>query len=319
MVVLFKHLVCGGGRTAAAERVRSACAGAVQRPEKAAEMGDEQQVSCCTHARRSLPSTSAPGPADLKCVLQPSPSTFPCLRHGVPHGTTTLPRGLCATSWDYADATAHNVRGDKYLSDKKKFPSKPAVFNTVEVAGFSTSGPCRFYSELPDSYYQRARRAGKRDFLFIMHFDLRPMHTVIVMELDKEQMKNDQPFTRAFQRFLEGDDAYKNKRIKLLTAVIDANWMVKKAVGNPVPALIGNKLACYYRQTEDMCECTCDVNSSMAAAAIVGVVKGACKNIICDLFLMIEGQQDDELPERIFGGCRYIKNDLSSYKFIDGK
>merc|ERR1712216_1120655 len=117
----------------------------------------------------------------------------------------------------------------------------------------------------------------------------------------------------------ERDGAYKNKRIKLLTAVIDANWMVKKAVGNPVPALIGNKLACYYRQTEDMCECTCDVNSSMAAAAIVGVVKGACKNIICDLFLMIEGQQDDELPERIFGGCRYIKNDLSSYKFIDGK
>ena len=319
MVALFEHQVCGAGRTAAAERVRSACAGAVQRPEKAAEMGDEQQVSCCTHARRSLPSTSAPGPADLKCVLQPSPSTFPCLRHGVPHGTTTLPRGLGATSWDYADATAHNVRGDKYLSDKKKFPSKPAVFNTVEVAGFSTSGPCRFYSELPDSYYQRARRAGKRDFLFIMHFDLRPIHTVIVMELDKEQMKNDQPFTRAFQRFLEGDDAYKNKRIKLLTAVIDANWMVKKAVGNPVPALIGNKLACYYRQTEDMCECTCDVNSSMAAAAIVGVVKGACKNIICDLFLMIEGQQDDELPERIFGGCRYIKNDLSSYKFIDGK
>ena len=34
---------------------------------------------------------------------------------------------------------------------------------------------------------------------------------------------------------------------------------------------------------------------------------------------VVQRKQDDELPERIFAGCRYIKNDLSSYKFIDGK
>jgi hypothetical protein len=28
-------------------------------------------------------------------------------------------------------------------------------------------------------------------------------------------------------------------------------------------------------------------------------VKGACKNIVCDLFLMIEGRAEDELPERV--------------------
>ena len=29
------------------------------------------------------------------------------------------------------------------------------------------------------------------------------------------------------------------------------------------------------------------------------VVKSACKAIVCDLFLMIEGQAEDELPERV--------------------
>jgi hypothetical protein len=37
--------------------------------------------------------------------------------------------------------------------------------------------------------------------------------------------------------------------------------MVRKTIGKPVPALIGNKLKCYYRQTEDMLECVCDVHA----------------------------------------------------------
>lgn len=75
----------------------------------------------------------------------------------------------------------------------------------------------------------------------------------------------DPAFANCFKRFLEGDDAYKNARLKLITSVVDASWIVKKTIGKPVPALIGNKLTCHYRQTEDMIECTCDVNSSMAA------------------------------------------------------
>ena len=199
------------------------------------------------------------------------PDSYPCLNFGIPPVDISIPRGTGGTMWDFVDATQHDVRGPQYLTDKKKYPSKPAAFNLVEVAGFSTNGPCRFYSELKDSYYQRARAAGRNVFIFIMHFDLRPMHTVMVFELDKDALGNDKPFATVFKRFLEGDDAYKNKRIKLITAVVDANWMVKKAIGSPVPALIGNKLSCYYRQTGDLLECTCDVNSSMAASAIVKV------------------------------------------------
>lgn len=78
-------------------------------------------------------------------------------------------------------------------------------------------------------------------------------------------LEQDTAFANCFNRFLQGDEAYKNGRLKLITSVVDASWIVKRTIGKPVPALIGNKLMCHYRQTEDMIECTCDVNSSMAA------------------------------------------------------
>lgn len=206
----------------------------------------------------------------------------------------------------------------------------------------------------------------------------------------------DKPFQRTWERFLKGDDAYKNARLKLITSVVDASWLVKKTIGKPVPALIGNKLTCHWRQTEDLLECTCDVNSSMAAKvrpspfpehctsfrsplspqprrspphqlampsastvpsafrqnsstasgvlhdvsifvceswssrppgaatgsqpvsqAILGVVKSACKNIVCDLVLLIEGRETDELPERVIGAARYVKHDLAKYTYVD--
>ena len=201
------------------------------------------------------------------------PEAFPCLKYGISPVGITCARGPLETGFDFPDHAEHPVRGPKYLVDKVKIPSQPFAFNLVEVAGFQThpGETCRFSADLEDSYYQRARKAGRNVFVFVMHFDLNPMHVVMVFELNENSLEKDLPFKTCFQRFLEGDDAYKNKRIKLLTSAVEANWIVKKAIGKPVPALIGNKLTCHYKQTADLCECSCDVNSSMAASAIVGV------------------------------------------------
>jgi len=246
-------------------------------------------------------------------------ATEPKIKHDVPNAIHTLHLGGQNQSWDYVNATNFVVRGPAYLSDRKKIPSLPAAFELVEVSGFSSHEKCRFSTERPDSFYGRARAMGRKNFLFVMHFDLNPMHTVMTYELNSQALEDDPAFSRTFKRFLEGDDAYKNKRLKLITSVVDANWVVRKTIGKPVPALIGNKLSCYYRQTDDLIECTCDVNSSVAASAILAVVKSACKGIVCDLVVLLEGQEEDELPERIIGGCRYIRHDLGGYIYVDSK
>lgn len=253
-------------------------------------------------------------PAVGEVKYDPAKQTkVPRIDTGVPPANHTLRLGGETSSYDYVDARHFVVRGPNYLKDKKKQPSKPSAFELVEVSGFSSTEKTRFTTERTDSYYSRARASGRKNFIFVMHFDLNPMHTVMTYEMNPKALEEDPAFAKTFKRWLEGDDAYKNRRIKLITSVVDANWVVRKTIGKPVPALIGNKLTCYYRQTEDMIECTCDVNSSVAAAAILTVVKGACKGIVCDLVLLIESQEEDELPERIIGGTRYIHHDLSGY------
>ena len=38
--------------------------------------------------------------------------------------------------------------------------------------------------------------------------------------------------------------AYKAPRIKLITSMVEANWVVRQTVGKPVPTLIGKKTKC---------------------------------------------------------------------------
>jgi hypothetical protein len=33
--------------------------------------------------------------------------------------------------------------------------------------------------------------------------------------------------------------------------------------------------------------------------------------------LLIEGREEDELPERVIGAARYAKHDLAKYTFLD--
>ena len=61
----------------------------------------------------------------------------------------------------------------------------------------------------------------------------------MVFEVAEARLRSDETLRRCWRRFLEGDDAYKNRRIKLITSVVDANWAAKQMIGPPVPALIG--------------------------------------------------------------------------------
>ena len=244
-------------------------------------------------------------------------SVPPKIPHGVPPVSHTLHLHDDENGWDYVDATNFLVRGKGYLADKVKIPSLPAAFELAEFSGFASAERVKFTTERPDSYYSRARAAGRKQYLFVMHFDLNPMHVAISFELLGDALEADPAFATCWKRFLSGDDDYKNKRIKLITSIVEASWIVRKTVGKPVPALIGNKLKCHWLQTEDLLECTCDVTSSIAAAAILSVIKSSCRNIICDLVILLEGQQEDELPERIIGCARAIHHDLAKYQYID--
>ncbi len=220
--------------------------------------------------------------------------------------------------WDSIDASNFNIRGKDYLQDKIKAPSSSSAFRLVDFSGFSSVDKQPFSTDLQDSFLARARASGQTGFIFTMHFDLSHTHVVISFELIEEVMHSDPAFATCWTKFLQGNDEYKSQRLKLITSVVDASWIVRKAIGKPVPVLLGNKLKTYWKQTENSLECTCDVTSSMAATAILSVVKPAAKNVLLDLVILIEGRAEDELPERIIGVARCINHDFSKYRPLEG-
>uniref|UniRef100_A0A7S0NC99 Protein ENHANCED DISEASE RESISTANCE 2 C-terminal domain-containing protein n=1 Tax=Hanusia phi TaxID=3032 RepID=A0A7S0NC99_9CRYP len=243
------------------------------------------------------------------------------------NGTTVtlgpkLQFGAARHNWQVSDVTKIDVRGKNYLKDRQKIPSETAAFNLVSVHGFTAADKIRFVTKDQRlKQWPRTRIPGtdKPKFMFVMHFDVEPQHLVLAFELNEEVLDTDKPFARTWKRFLEGNDAYKSERMKLITSLVQANWVVRKAVGKPVPAILGNKLTTCFHQTDDLLEATCDVTSSVFARAILSVIRRACKEIVCDLLIWIESKEEDELPERIFGGVRIINMDMLLFDPIDKK
>jgi hypothetical protein len=120
-------------------------------------------------------------------------------------------------------------------------------------------------------------------------------------------------FDTLFQRFIDGDTEYRNSRLKLVPFVVEGgNWLVSKTVGNR-PAIIGKKITTKYHcnAEQNYMEVNIDVSGSTIGSGIFRVVKGWAAYLTLDLTFLIEGQEADELPEIVFGGCRLRKVDLT--------
>lgn len=106
-------------------------------------------------------------------------------------------------------------------------------------------------------------------------------------------------------RFLRGDDGFKNSRLKLIANIVKGPWIVKKAVGEQAICIIGRALTCKYFKSDNFLEVDIDIGSSMMASAIVHLAFGYITTLTVDLAFLLEGQTESELPERILGALRF--------------
>lgn len=156
-------------------------------------------------------------------------------------------------------------------------------------------------------------------------------------------------FHRLFAEFTKDDfsaaaNHFRDERFKLLPAIVQGPMLLKNSSGNR-PAILGNKLkqrcarrpragrsgAClgveprarslapprspaarsYYRGP-DYFEVDVDCTTSRAAASVVNMVKGYCKTLVIDLAFIIQGNTEDELPERVVGVVRFSRVDMDT-------
>jgi len=150
----------------------------------------------------------------------------------------------------------------------------------------------------------------------VIHFDMLPMHLVGSFEVSNAVLAEDAAFERCWTRFVCGDDAHRNARIRLITTVVKGNWLVTQVIGHALVAYIGRTIPCTWKVGTGLLECTCDVASSFAMRAILHLAKTCCRSMVCDLTFVIEATEEDELPERVLGGVRIIHHDMKRYEKV---
>ena len=78
---------------------------------------------------------------------------------------------------------------------------------------------------------------------------------------------------------------------------------MRKAVGS-TPAIMGKKLRQVYVRTDRSFEIVLDCGSSPVATGVIRLSLGYAKTLVVDMGFLFEGDEEDYLPERIFGSVR---------------
>lgn len=202
--------------------------------------------------------------------------------------------------WSIPDHDIFRVRGASYLQDRVKIPSAAAPFCCRGVDIWLTDNPERHISRHPAVL---GGKLGDHD-TFVVNF-LLPFGNFVayfgIPPMDKFPSKLGNVWTK----FINGDQQYRDARLKLLPLVIDGPWIVKAAVPGTSPALLGKVIPLqYYFQSpsqdkKGVYEVDAIITASRIAKGILSVVKGHTKMLTMAFAFIIEAAEEAELPETV--------------------
>ena len=241
-----------------------------------------------------------------------------------------FPKGAALGShlncWSIPASSNFHVRGEDYLTDKKKVPSADFLL------------PCRgcdlFLTDNPPLNIGRISSilAGKvRDVpTFIINYRLPWGVFVAYHEIPEKflpfvrrnygygdtseplpSLEDMAPGERALCNFFLSDKDEKNAVWKIVPVVVEGPWVVKRVVGGK-PAIVGKQLPITYTyqppQPElgfaEYLEADLDIVSSAAARNILAVVRSSVQILTIDLGFVVQGNTKEELPEQMMAGLR---------------
>jgi hypothetical protein len=226
--------------------------------------------------------------------------------------------GEASNCWEEPSAESFLVRGKTYLTDGKKVPSQESAYMLLGVDLLLGADQLRHVAAREGGFVQRfKKKAGENcPFILILNFTL-PWGSFISYFSPRHGKSSpyigDPVFDKLMKQIIEDDDStneFRNNRLKIIPMCKDGPWLVRSTVGGK-PAIIGTKIVQYYYKGEGYFEIVTDVCSSTAALYILGVVKNYTKIVSVDLGFVIQGEDEDELPERLIGALRFNHLDVS--------
>ena len=223
------------------------------------------------------------------------------------------------------------LRSITYKHDGKKQISAPPVFKLIYAQAFKTDIMIDHIAMHPSSWFnQNISLDDMSTFTIIIHLQVKSIKTSFITYhcFDRDMfvgynsngtpiIKGDRAFTKLLDLILNcNDKTIRNNRIKLIPRIVEGPYPVKRVVENR-PVLLGNKVSQNYYRGTNYFEIDSRVDESMVAASIIKLCHRFAKRIVVDMAWTLQGEQFDELPERLFCGCSVFNMDFSKCKDLN--
>ncbi|KAF0919831.1 hypothetical protein E2562_031688 [Oryza meyeriana var. granulata] len=203
-------------------------------------------------------------------------------------------------SWSEPGGEKFMIRGKTYLTDYTKVVGGDPLLKLIAVDWFKADERFDSVALHPKSLVQ-SEAAKKIPFILVINLQVpaKPNYN-LVMYYAAERPVNKNSL---LGRFIDGTDAFRDARFKLIPSIVEGYWMVKRAVGTKA-CLLGKAVTCNYLRQDNFLEIDVDIGSSSVARSIIGLVLGYVTGIVVDLAILIEAKEEKELPEYILGTVR---------------
>ncbi|XP_050232700.1 protein ENHANCED DISEASE RESISTANCE 2-like [Mercurialis annua] len=208
--------------------------------------------------------------------------------------------------WRISDGNNFRVRSKRFCYDKSKIPAGKHLMDLVAVDWFKDTKRMDHVARRQGCAAQVASEKGLFSVVFNLQVPASTHYSMVFYFVTKELVPGS-----LLQRFVDGDDEFRNSRFKLIPSVPKGSWIVRQSVGS-TPCLLGKAVDCTYIRGPKYLEVDVDIGSSTVANGVLGLVIGVITSLVVDMSFLVQANTVEELPERLIGAVRVSHIELSS-------
>ncbi|CAM8883208.1 unnamed protein product [Rhodiola kirilowii] len=209
-------------------------------------------------------------------------------------------------SWKISDGNNFRVRSKHFCYDKSKIPAGKPLMDLVAVDWFKDAKRMDHVARRPGCAAQVASEKGLFSIVVNLQVPASVHYSMVFYFVTKKLAPGS-----LLHRFVDGDDEFRNSRMKLIPSVPKGSWIVRQSVGS-TPCLLGKAVDCTYIRGPSYLEIDVDIGSSTVANGVLGLVIGVITSLVVDMAFLVQGNTPEELPEQLVGAVRVSHVELSS-------